>query len=78
MSERLKKQTYQRIDANNYFWRTIAGREIDFVEEREGKFHGYEFKWGDKSAKAPKEWFEQYPTAAFSTVSRKNYLEFIM
>ena len=33
--ERIKKQSYQQLYANNYFWRTWDGQEIDWVEERE-------------------------------------------
>ena len=36
ITERLKKQEYNQIFSNNYFWRTYQGQEIDFVEEREG------------------------------------------
>lgn len=46
--ERLKYQAYHKIYSNNYFWRTYDGSEIDFIEERDGKLFGYEFKWGDK------------------------------
>lgn len=35
--ERLKKQLYTDIYANNYFWRTHDKKEVDWVEEREGK-----------------------------------------
>jgi len=34
--ERIKKQHYHRIYANNYFWRTYDHKEIDLVEERDG------------------------------------------
>lgn len=75
--ERLKKRTYQSIYANNYFWRTWDQKEIDLVEEREGKLFGYEFKWGNKSLKPPKEWGETYPDSEFTIISQENYLEFI-
>ena len=42
--ERLKLQSYKPIYANNYFWRTWDQKEIDYIEEREGKLYGYEFK----------------------------------
>jgi len=32
--ERIKKQEYDQIISNNYFWRTYEGQEIDLVEER--------------------------------------------
>jgi len=75
--ERLKKQVYRDIFANNYFWRTWDKREIDFIEEREGKLFGYEFKWGSKSVKAPKGWLETYPEAEWTIINRDNYIEFI-
>lgn len=43
--ERLKFQGYHEIYADNYFWRTYDGAEVDWVEERGGKVFGYEFKW---------------------------------
>ncbi len=75
--ERLKKQAYQKIDANNYFWRTWDQKEIDWIEEREGKLLGYEFKWKEQKVKKPKEWLETYPNSEFHTITTKNYLEFI-
>lgn len=75
--ERLKKRAYQNIYANNYFWRTWDQKEIDLVEEREGKLFGYEFKWGKKTLKLPKEWAEAYPDSEFAIISQENYLEFI-
>lgn len=76
--ERLKKQTYKNIYANNYFWRTWDGKEVDFIEEREGKLFGYEFKWGKKSTKIPEEWLKTYPNAEFKIINKENYLEFVL
>ncbi len=42
--ERLKKQKYSGIISNNYFWRTYDKKEVDWVEERNGKLSGYEIK----------------------------------
>lgn len=75
--ERIKKQQYQKLYANNYFWRTWEQKEIDFVEEREGKLFGYEFKYSLKKTKAPKEFLEGYPNAKFMVITPENYLDFI-
>src|SRR3990172_7964346 len=75
-TERLKRNTYQRHYASYYFWRTYDRKEIDFVEEYGGELWGYEFKWGDTSAKTPKGWLENYNEAHFDTVHRGNFLEF--
>lgn len=75
--ERLKRQEYLLEQANNYFWRTYTQKEIDLVEEREGKLFGYEMKWGAAQAKPPKEWLEAYPNASWQLINRQNYLELI-
>ena len=79
VAERLKRQQYTRLHTNNYFWRTHTQQEIDWVEERGGQIHAYEFKWkkGAK-AKAPSSWVRAYPDATFSVVTPDNYLDFIL
>ena len=76
--ERIKKQHYQGIWSNNYFWRTYNQKEIDWVEEREGKLFGYEIKWSESSAREPKEWKETYDNASFQLINQDNYLRFII
>lgn len=76
--ERLKKQAYAQIHANNYFWRTYDQKEIDWVEEREGKIFGFEFKWQKHDSKNKPYWLESYPNeAVFELVNKDNYLEFV-
>lgn len=75
--ERLKKQTYTFTSVNNYFWRTWEKQEIDLIEEREGKLFAYEFKWGDKLSKIPKQWSSTYPGSHYTTINSTNYLEFV-
>lgn len=75
--ERCKKQSYQQIISNNYFWRTWEQQEVDFVEERSGKLYGYEFKWNKKSANPPAQWLSTYDNAVFQTINQQNYLSFV-
>lgn len=75
--ERLKKQSYHEIFANNYFWRTYDKQEIDWVEMRDGKLHAYEMKWQSQRVKAPKDWHLSYPDATFQAINQDNYLSFI-
>lgn len=75
--ERLKKQTYHRIFADNYFWRTYDRQEIDLVEERDGRLFGFEFKWGDKKVRPPRLWLDTYDNAEFMVINQENYLSFI-
>lgn len=76
--ERIKKQMYHSIFSNNYFWRTYDQKEIDWVEEREGKLFGYEIKWGNKKTKEPKIWKQTYSEAKFKIINQENYLDFII
>jgi predicted AAA+ superfamily ATPase len=77
-TERLKTQEYLTIHANNFFWRTYDQKEIDMVEERDGKLYGYEFKLQTKNIKAPKLWTETYSEAEFKVIDRENFLEFLL
>ena len=77
--ERLKKQEYKSIHANNYFWRTWDGQEVDWVEERDGILHGYEFKWGEgKKIKQPKDWHKTYGKTSFEIINTNNYLNLLL
>jgi len=78
VGERIKKQKYMEIFANNYFWRTYDQKEIDFVEERDGKLFGYEMKWEPKKIKGPGEWKTAYPESEFQVIHWENYLDFII
>ncbi|MBI5822433.1 MAG: ATP-binding protein [Chloroflexi bacterium] len=77
--ERLKHKTYQSIYANMYFWRTYQQQEIDLVEDRDGKLHGYEMKWSaSKTLNAPLQWTEAYPNSSYEIVSPETYQKFIL
>ena len=75
--ERIKKQHYHEIYSNNYFWRTYDQKEVDLVEERDGKLFGYEFKWKVKNTKIQQEWLNTYDNASFEVINKENFLQFI-
>ncbi len=75
--ERLKRCSYQEIFANRYFWRTYDQKEIDLVEERDGGFFAYEFKWKADKKQPPKEFLRGYAGARFEIVNRETYWEFV-
>jgi len=77
-TERLKMQEYTKMTVNNYFWRSYTQQEIDWIEERGGQIHAFEFKWKRKKrSKAPPLWQTLYPEASYQVVDQNNYLEFI-
>ncbi len=75
--ERIKKQEYEKIYSNNYFWRTYDKKEVDFVEERDGKLFGFEFKWSPRKVKIQKEWLRTYQNATFEIINKDNFLGFL-
>lgn len=75
--ERFKKQEYQNLFSNNYFWRTYSQQEIDLVEEKKGKLFGYEVSF-NKTKKPPTEWVHNYPKAKYECITKENYLKFIL
>ena len=77
ITERIKKQEYGELRSNNYFWRTYDHKEIDWVEEREGKLYGYEIKWKSAKSKPPSDWLKTYKEAVFEVINHDNYLNFI-
>ncbi|GAB4502651.1 MAG: ATP-binding protein [Anaerolineales bacterium] len=78
IAERLKRNAYLGKNASAYFWRLSTGAEVDYVEEREGRFSAYEFKWSEKqSARMPASWQNAYPASQYQAINRSNYLPFI-
>lgn len=78
LAERTKHLAYQRKFTNRFFWRTTDGQEIDYVEERNGKFHAFEFKWNPKrKVRFHKAFLEAYPEHTTTVVNRDNYIDFI-
>ncbi len=75
--ERLKKQHYSKLFCNNYFWRTYDRKEVDLVEERDGKLYGYEFKWNPKKVKVQQAWLNAYDNASFEIINKDNFLNWL-
>ena len=75
--ERIKRNKYNNIFANYYFWRTYTQKEIDFIEEKNGKLSAFEIKWGKALKPAPKEFLEEYKNSDFEIVNRDNYYKFL-
>lgn len=78
VSERVKFQSYSNMLVYNYFWRTYDQQEIDWIEDRGGQLHAYEFKWNPKKkVKVPVAWKSAYPDASFSVVNPDTYSEWL-
>ena len=79
MSERRKVLAYKEIHCLNYFWRTHAQQEIDYLEERNGEINAYEFKWNAKAkVKFPKTFLESYHPKSTTLINSENYEAFLL
>ncbi|TAL50573.1 ATP-binding protein [Patescibacteria group bacterium] len=77
--ERLKHVVHLGHRApKQFFWRTVDQKEIDYIEERNGRIKAFEFKWGSISAQAPKSFMEHYKNASFETINQKNVYPFLL
>jgi len=77
--ERLKLNQNLGRRANYYFWRTYDQKEIDLIEEREGKIYGFEFKWQGKIRPiVEKEFTQAYKGAEVETVNQDNFTDFLV
>ena len=79
ISERKKFLEYNRLCGNSWFWRTKEQKEIDWVEERDGKIIGYEFKWTpDQKVKIPRLFLDSYENSDFRVIHRDNCDSFLL
>jgi predicted AAA+ superfamily ATPase len=78
VSERIKQLSYNRDFRKAYFWRTQTQQEIDLLEEKDGIFYAFEFKWNEnRQVKIPKTFAETYTKHLFEVITPANYLDFL-
>jgi predicted AAA+ superfamily ATPase len=79
ISERIKHLHYSGKWVNYWYWRTKEQKEIDFIEEADGKITAYEFKWNPKTkVKQPKQFREAYKSSTFQVIHRENMEDFLL
>lgn len=79
MSERRKYHAYSGMWVNSYFWRTQDQQEIDYVEEEDGRFKAWEFKWNPQGkARLSKTFSNAYPDPEFRIITPDNVEDFLL
>jgi len=77
IAERMKFLHYNQHWANRYFWRTHSKQEIDYIEERDGVLHAFEFKWKTiKNLRFPKTFLLSYPENRTTQIHSGNFHDF--
>jgi predicted AAA+ superfamily ATPase len=79
IAERLKAHRYKNWCGRTYFWRTYQQQEIDCIEEIDGTFSAYEFKWNPKKSnvKFSSTFLTNYPINTTMVVTPDNADEFV-
>lgn len=78
ISNRIKNLHYQGRSHRTYFWRTYQQQEIDWIEEFNGAFYAYEFKYQPRNKhKLSKTFIDQYHPKNCQVISRENFNEFL-
>jgi len=79
ISERIKMMSYTGWYGRKYFWRTYQQQEIDWIEEIDGEFSIYEFKWSAKKSKIkfPITFTSNYPINKMMVVTPENCDEYL-
>jgi predicted AAA+ superfamily ATPase len=79
VSERMKLNEYHKRWPNCWYWRTKEQKEIDYVEEKDGAIHAFEFKWNPASKhKNPSQFLNAYPGSTFQVIHPENMEEFLL
>lgn len=80
IAERMKLLAYQDSFAQSFFWRTKQQKEIDYIEEEDGRIRAFEIKWNpNKSAtKCPESFLSAYPDAEYKVITPDNIEEFLL
>jgi uncharacterized protein len=74
--ERMKYLKNNNSFFNPYFWRTHDQKEIDYIEESEGKLKAFEFKLSaGKKPHIPEAFLASYNNSSFSVVNKDNFME---
>jgi len=76
IAEKIKLAEYAKKPANFYFWRTYDQKEIDLIEESNGRLLAYECKFStSKQPVAPKDFMSAYSNAEFIGINTENFAQ---
>lgn len=79
VAEKMKARHYSGWNGRAYYWRTYAQQEIDYVEESNGNYSSYEFKWSAKQqAKFPITFLNAYKPIEKQVVTPENMGDFLL
>jgi predicted AAA+ superfamily ATPase len=74
IAERVKFLLYNKMEVNQYFWRTTQQQEIDLIEEEVNNLRAFEIKMNkNQRVKFPVTFTANYPFAELFNISQDNF-----
>ena len=77
VAERMKANQQKGISCSTYFWRNHAGKEVDYLEESNGRITAFEFKWAKEKYRAPEEFLREYKVAEVKLINKDSLFDFV-
>ena len=78
VSELVKRNAYCRSYAQVYFWRTHDQKEIDLIEDKDGRLTAFGFKWNERrNTRIPASFIQNYPNSDFFVINQDNFWSFL-
>ena len=80
ISERIKMNHYSGNFAKSYFWRTTGQQEIDYIEEKDGRFTLFEMKFNPKKSrtKLPQAFMDAYDVEKTAVITPDNWTQWLL
>lgn len=80
ISERIKLNHYAGNFVKSHFWRTTQQQEIDYVEEKDGRFTLFEMKFNPRksSTKLPQAFLETYDVDKTAVITPDNWTGWLL
>ena len=76
--EKIKYNANNLIYPNYYFWRTKEQKEIELLEEIDGKIYAYEIKINKDKVKEPKIFKDTYINSSFNIINKNNFVDYLL
>ena len=78
ISERIKKNRYNKALTQFFFWRNYQQQEVDLIEFENGQIRAFEIKYTTpKRFKIPNAFKSAYPDGECQVISREEYWEWV-
>ena len=77
VAERMKANQQKGISCSTYFWRNHAGKEVDYLEESNGRITAFEYKWAKEKYRAPEEFLREYKVAEVKLINKDSLFDFV-